>query len=79
MSYCEATITNILGDLILTFNFKEDKSYEYTITSNNKIIHTEIGTYTVNDNEVVCTGEDGMKTTFLSAEAKVFCIEYIKE
>lgn len=79
MSYCEATITNILGDLILKFNFKKDKSYEYTVTSNNEIVHTEIGTYTVNDNKVVCIGEDGITTTFISAEGKVFSIEYIKE
>lgn len=73
------TITNTLGDLLLTYNFKEDKSYEYTVTSNNEIVNTENGTYTVNDNEVICTKEDGVVTTFISEEDKVFCIEYVKE
>lgn len=33
----------------------------------------------INDNEVVCTSEDGVVTTFISADGKVFCIEYVKE
>lgn len=78
-TYKNATITNTLGDLLLTYNFKEDKSYEYTVTSNNEIVNTEHGTYTVNDNEVICTSEDNVTTTFISEEDKVFCIEYVKE
>jgi len=78
-TYEENTITNILGDLILTYNFKEDKTYEYTVTSNNGIVHTENGTYTINSKEVVCTSEEGVVTTFIGAEDKVFCIEYVKE
>ena len=78
-TYEDTTITNTLGDLLLTYNFKEDKSYEYTVTSNNEIVNTENGTYTVNDNEVICTREDGIVTTFISEEDKVFCIEYVKE
>lgn len=79
ITYKNTTITNTVGDLLLTFNFKEDKSYVYTVTSNNEIVHTENGTYTINDNEVVCTSEDGVVTTFISADGKVFCIEYVKE
>ncbi len=78
-TYEDTTITNTLGDLLLTYNFKEDKSYEYTVTSSNEIVNTENGTYTVNDNEVICTKEDGVVTTFISEEDKVFCIEYVKE
>lgn len=78
-TYDDTTITNTVGDLLLTFNFKEDKTYEYTVTSNNEIVHTENGTYEINDNEVVCTSEEGVVTTFIGAENKVFCIEYVKE
>lgn len=77
--YEDTTITNTIGDLLLAYNFKEDKSYEYTVTSNNEIVHTENGTYTINNNEVVCTSEESVLTTFISAEDKVFCIEYVKE
>lgn len=73
------SVESTLGDLTLIFNFKEDKSYEYTVTSNNEIVHTENGTYTINDNEVICTSKDGVITTFISADDKVFCIEYVKE
>lgn len=79
ITYKNTTITNILGDLILTYNFKEDKTYEYTVTSNNKIVHTENGAYTINGKEVVCTSEEGVVTTFINADDKVFCIEYVKE
>ena len=79
ITYKNTTITNILGDLILTYNFKEDKTYEYTVTSKNKIVHTENGTYTINGKEVVCTSEEGVVTTFINADDKVFCIEYVKE
>lgn len=79
ISYDDATITNTFEDIILTYIFKEDKSYEYVVTSNDEIIYTENGTYKVNDNEVVCTSEDGVITTFANAEDIVFCIEYIKE
>ena len=79
ITYKDTTITNILGDMILTYNFKEDKTYEYTVTSNNKIVHTENGTYTINSKKVVCTSEEGIVTTFIGADDKVFCIEYVKE
>lgn len=78
-TYKDTIITNTLGDLILTYNFKEDKTYEYTVTSNNEIVHTENGTYTINIKEVVCTSEEGVVTTFIGVEDKVFCIEYVKE
>lgn len=78
-TYEDTTITYTLGNLLLTYNFKEDKSYEYTETFNNEIVHTENGTYTINDNEIVCISEDGVTTTFINAENKVFNIEYVKE
>ena len=37
-TYKNTTITNTLGDLLLTYNFKEDKSYEYTVTSIMKLL-----------------------------------------
>lgn len=57
----------------------DDETYKYTTTSNNEIVHSENGTYIINDNEVVCISEDGTETTFISAEDRIFCIEYIKE
>lgn len=75
----ETSISCLLNGYEFKFHFKEDKSYEYTTTSNNEIVHTENGTYTINGNEVVCTSEEGVTTTFISTEDKVFCIEYIKE
>lgn len=77
--YEDTELTNILGDLILTYNLKEDKAYEYTVTSDGEVVHTENGTYTINGKEVVCTSEEGVVTTFIGAEDKVFCIEYVKE
>lgn len=71
--------SKILDYCILTYNFKENKSYEYTVTSNNEIVHTEYGTYTINNNKIICTSEEGVITTFISADDKVFCIEYVKE
>lgn len=78
-TYENTTITYTLGDLILTYNFKEDKSYEYVVISNDEIVHIENGIYTINGNEVVCTSEDGVTITFIKTEDKVFCVEYVKE
>ena len=78
-NYDDATITDTLGDLFRTYNFREDKSYEYVVISNNETVHNETGTYTINDNEVVCVNEEGLIMTFINAEDKVFCIEYAKE
>ena len=79
-TYENTMITSkILDYCILTYNFKENKSYEYTVTSNNEIVHTEYGTYTINNNKIICTSEEGVITTFISADDKVFCIEYVKE
>ena len=78
-NYDDTTITGTNRDLFGTYYFKEDKSYEYVVTSNNECVHTETGTYTINDNEVVCVSEEGLKTTFINANDKVFSIEYVKE
>lgn len=81
--YENATIISIYDtpeDVIITFNFKEDKSYERISTYNNEIVKIENGIYTINDdNEVVCTREDGLIITFFNVGDKVFSIEYIKE
>ncbi len=78
-TYENTVITYSLGDLLLSIYFKDNKSYEYKITSNNEIIYTENGAYTINENEIICTSEEGVITTFISADDKVFCIEYVKE
>lgn len=78
-TYEDITITNTLGNLLLTYNFKEDKSYEYVVISNDEIVHIENGIYTINGNEVVCTNEDDVTITFINTEDKVLCIEYVKE
>lgn len=75
----ETSVFCLLNGYEFKFYFKEDKSYEYTVTSNNEIVHTENGMYTINDNEIVCISEDGATTTFINTEDKVFCIEYVKE
>lgn len=75
----ETSISCSLNGYEFKYHFKNDKSYEHTITSNNEIIHTEKGTYSINGNEVICTSEDGIITTFINVEDKVFCIEYVKE
>lgn len=75
----ETTISCLLNGYEFKFHFKEDKTYESTTTSNNEIVHTENGTYTINGKKVVCTSEEGIVTTFIGADDKVFCIEYVKE
>lgn len=75
----ETSISCSLNSYIFMFYFDNNGTYEYTSTSNNEIVHTENGTYEINDNELVCTSEEGVATTFISAEDKVFCIEYVKE
>lgn len=74
-----ATLTNTVGDLILTYDFNENETYKYTVTSSGEIVHTENGTYSINNNEVICTNEDEQISTFLNINDGVYCIEYIKE
>lgn len=75
----ETSISCSLNGYIFKFHFYNDGTYESTTTSKDEIVHTEYGIYTINDNKIVCTSEDGVTTTFISAEDKVFCIEYVKE
>lgn len=77
--YEDTELTNILGDLNLTYNLKEDKTYEYTVTSNGEVVHTENGTYSINNDEVICTNFENKVTTFINADSNVYCIEYVKE
>ena len=77
--YEDTSLTNTLGDLNLTYNLKEDNTYEYTVTSEGEVVHTENGTYSINDNEVICTNEDKQVTTFINIEDNIYCIEYVKE
>lgn len=78
-SYENATLTSMLGDLSLEYNFNEDKTYEYTVTSDGEVVHTENGTYSINGNEVICINEDNVTTTFFNTDNGVFCVEYTKE
>lgn len=77
--YEDTSLTNTLGDLNLTYNLKEDNTYEYTVTSDGEVVHTENGTYSINNNEVICTNEDKKVTTFVEIDDNIYCIEYAKE
>ncbi|MDE6014931.1 MAG: hypothetical protein K2H41_04370 [Acetatifactor sp.] len=63
----------------LTYQFKEDKTYEYTVFSYNEAKSTEVGTYAITGDIITCTNENNEVTTFLNTKDGVFCIEYIKE
>ncbi len=63
--YEDTSLTNTLGDLNLAYNLKKDKTYEYTVTSDDEVVHTENGTYSINNNEVVCTNTENKVTTFI--------------
>lgn len=77
--YEDTSLTNTLGDLNLTYNLKEDNTYVYTVTSDGEVVHTENGTYSINNNEVICTNEDKKVTTFVEIDDNIYCIEYVKE
>ena len=77
--YENVSLINTIGDLNLTYNLKEDKTYEYTVTSDGEIVYTENGTYSINNDEVICTNEDNVNTTFINIDDKTYCIEYVKE
>lgn len=69
----------LVDNLILFIEFKEDNTYKYTVTSNEEVVHTENGTYSINNKEVVCTNEDKQITTFIEVDDSIYCIEYVKE
>lgn len=77
--YEDTSLTNTLGDLNLTYNLKEDNTYVYTVTSDGEVVHTENGTYSMNNNEVICTNDNKKKTTFISVGDNIYSIEYVKE
>lgn len=78
-TYDNVTITSGLGDLTLSYSFNKDKTYEFAVTSNNEVMHTENGTYKINKDKVVCTSESGETFTFINVNNKTYCIEYVKE
>lgn len=69
----------IIDNLILSVKFEENNRYEYTVTSDGEIVYTENGTYSINNDEVICTNEDNVNTTFINIDDKTYCIEYVKE
>lgn len=71
--------TTLINNLILSIEFKEDNTYEYTVTSDGEVVHTENGIYSIDNNKVVCTNEDKQTTTFINVEDNIYCIEYTKE
>lgn len=78
--YNNTIITNQLSnDCILSYTFNKDKSYKYTVTSNNNIVFSESGEYSINSNKVICTNNDDTTSTFFKDNNIVYCIEYIKE
>ena len=70
---------NLIDSLRIDCSFNNDGTYKQTTISNNEIVHTENGIYSISDNEVICTSEYNISTTFISVDGKVFCVEYIKE
>ncbi len=78
--YGDMTLINKLDEnFILTFYLEKDKTYQYTITTNGDEIETERGTYTIKKNEIICTSDEGKKTTFINIDGNTYCIEYVKE
>ncbi len=79
--YTNTVLTKEIMDVntVLTYSFNEDKTYEYTVTSNSEVVHTENGTYSINNNEIICTSEDGQISTFINIKDNAYCIEYVKE
>lgn len=75
----DTKITCILNNIIFEYQFNKDNTYEYTATSNGEKVNTEYGTYSINGNEVICTSEEDVATTFFNTDNGVFCVEYIKE
>ena len=69
----------LVGNLILSIDFREDNTYEYTVTSDGEVVHTENGTYLINNNEVVCINADKKTTTFILVDDNIYCIEYVRE
>lgn len=78
-TYEDTSLTNTLGDMNLTYNLKKDKTYEYIVIFNGEVVHTENGTYSIDNNEVVCTNDEGVTFTFIDIDGAAYCIEYIKE
>lgn len=80
-SYENFTITREIPDagIICRQNFKDDKTYENTVTSNGEVVQTKNGTYSINNNEVICTYNDGTITTFIDIKGNTYSIEYVKE
>lgn len=79
--YTNTVLTKEILDVntVLEYSLNEDKTYEYTVTSNSEVVHTENGTYSINNNEIICTSENGQIATFISIENDTYCIEYVKE
>lgn len=79
--YTNTVLTKEIMDVntVLTYSFNEDKTYEYTVISNSEVVHTENGTYSINNNEIICTSEDGQISTFINIKDNAYCIEYVKE
>lgn len=77
--YIDTTMTHTLGDLVLKFELKKDKSYEFSTISYNEVVDTETGTYLIKDNEIVCTSNEGLVTTFMNIDENIYSIEYAKD
>lgn len=75
----DTKITCILNNITFEYQFSEDNTYEYTVTSNGEIVNTESGTYSINGNKVICTSEENVAITFFNTDNGVFCAEYTKE
>lgn len=78
-NYTYATVSNELGeDLTLTYNFYDDKTYEFMASGRGETSYLENGTYSINGNEVVCISDE-IIATFININDMACCIEYMKE
>lgn len=77
--YEDTSLTRTVEGLNSTCNLKKDKTYEYIVTYDGKVVYNGNGTYLINNGEVICTNDNNINSTFINIDDKTYCIEYIKE
>ncbi len=79
----ETIITCQIGveenSLQLSYTFNNDGTFAYNVNTNDEVVETKLGTYSVEDERVVCVEEDNIITTFINTENGVYSIDYSKE
>lgn len=77
--YEDTSLTRTVEGLNSTCNLKKDRTYEYIVTHDGKVVYNGNGTYLINNGEVICTNDNNINSTFINIDNKTYCIEYIKE